>query len=162
MARYAGCGGYYGEVCSGDFGQKTLARIVIEKWPEAGSICVCVRERGSHRHRRRLAIRFQSLAAPGVRGSQIRTQNLALRGADRGCRCLGERSPLIIVYSIARLQSQGPRITIVRVRERLAKSFFRPVPFGGSHCFLYNDDKNTYILPTEVIRILFENCEFFI
>jgi len=50
-----------------DFGQKTLARIIIEKWPDwedgAPSRRQCI-ERGSHR---RLAIRFRSLAAPGVR-----------------------------------------------------------------------------------------------
>lgn len=61
---------------SGNFGQKTLAWIIIEKWPEEGYMG------GSHR---RLAIRFRSLAAPGERAHfQIRTQNLALSSSSCG------------------------------------------------------------------------------
>lgn len=71
------------EVSLGGFGQKTLARIIIEKWPEG---CGGESYMEGHIVARRLAIRdFEvwQLQEYGAR-SQIRTQNLALRSARIG------------------------------------------------------------------------------
>jgi len=64
---------------SDNFGRKMLARINIEKWPDGGTID----SGGKGPHRRCLAIRdFEVWQLQGVSGvrTQIRTQNLAIRG----------------------------------------------------------------------------------
>jgi len=87
-----------------DFGQKTLARIIIEKWPDGVEGAPSRRqyiERGSHS---RLANTISKFGSSRSARSQIRTQNLALRGVDRCAAAalgvFGECAPLIIVYLI--------------------------------------------------------------
>jgi len=86
-----------------DFGQKTLARIIIEKWPD-GEEGALSRRQYIERVTSSFGNTISKFGSSRSARSQIRTQNLALRGADR-CAAValgvfGERAPRIIVYLI--------------------------------------------------------------
>lgn len=87
-----------------DFGQKTLARIIIEKWPDGEEGALSLRQYIERRVTSSFGYTISKFGSSRSARSQIRTQNLALCGADRcvavALGVFGKRAPRIIVYLI--------------------------------------------------------------